>query len=162
MIFFITIYIDQSDSYSVDSITPSGIAFEVGPLVHGTVSSAVLETTRSLVLNALEYFDSLAAHDKIAAKLSIVPNSFPELEYFEYVTSVKYPPTDESQLYKVFICIQDIQYIYNIYSINHRSGAYILPWRDKIGCSSKMVNQSSCLQVEVVKSLLSKSKITLH
>eukprot|EP01034_Spumella_vulgaris_P027937 gene27937-34723_t len=47
----------KHDSYSVDSIAPSGIAFEVGPLVHGTLSSPMLEATRQLVLSTLDFLD---------------------------------------------------------------------------------------------------------
>ena len=47
----------KAAAYSLDSLAPSGLAFEVGPLVHGTITSAALETTRSLVLATLDYID---------------------------------------------------------------------------------------------------------
>eukprot|EP01034_Spumella_vulgaris_P034649 gene34649-42738_t len=47
----------KHDSYSVDSISPNGIAFEIGPLVHGTISSPLLEATRQLVQHTLYFLD---------------------------------------------------------------------------------------------------------
>ena len=48
---------DKSQSWSVDSITPYGISFEVGPLTHGTISSPLLEKTRELVFATLDFIE---------------------------------------------------------------------------------------------------------
>lgn len=48
---------DKGGSWSVDSVTPYGISFEVGPLVHGTLSSQLLEQTRQLVLATLDFIE---------------------------------------------------------------------------------------------------------
>ena len=39
----------KAESYSVDAISGSGMAIEVGPVVHGTVSEELLEDTKQLV-----------------------------------------------------------------------------------------------------------------
>ena len=48
----------KSSSYSVDSISPYGLAFEVGPVIHGTVSSELLERTRQLVEATLDCIEA--------------------------------------------------------------------------------------------------------
>jgi hypothetical protein len=48
----------KDNSYSIDSITTSGIAFEVGPQVHGTISFHLLESTRQLVMQTLDYIEA--------------------------------------------------------------------------------------------------------
>lgn len=48
----------KDEAWSVDSCTCSGIAFEVGPLPHGTLSSPLLEATRHMVLKTLDYLDA--------------------------------------------------------------------------------------------------------
>ena len=49
---------DKSGALNVDSITPYGIAFEVGPVVHGTLSADLLEQTRQLVFATLDFLDA--------------------------------------------------------------------------------------------------------
>jgi succinylglutamate desuccinylase/L-amino acid N-acyltransferase YncA len=48
----------KGDSYSIDSVPPYGISFEVGPLPHGTLSSPLLEKTRQLVLSTLDFIEA--------------------------------------------------------------------------------------------------------
>ena len=47
----------KGDATNVDSISPYGIAFEVGPIAHGTLSSNLLEKTRKLVLATLDFIE---------------------------------------------------------------------------------------------------------
>jgi succinylglutamate desuccinylase len=49
---------DKSDSNNVDSISPFGIAFEVGPIVHGTLSVELLDKTRELVYASLDFIEA--------------------------------------------------------------------------------------------------------
>lgn len=49
---------DKSGAFNVDSITPYGIAFEVGPIVHGTLSVELLEQTRQLVFATLDFLEA--------------------------------------------------------------------------------------------------------
>ena len=48
---------DKGQSWSIDSITPYGISFEVGPLTHGTLNSPLLEKTRDLVFATLDFIE---------------------------------------------------------------------------------------------------------
>ena len=50
--------ISKSVGWRIESIAPSGILFEVGPLAHGLVSSKLLEETRRLVLLTLDFVES--------------------------------------------------------------------------------------------------------
>lgn len=50
--------LDKNDSPNIDSISPYGIAFEVGPIAHGTLSSKLLEETRQLVYASLDFIES--------------------------------------------------------------------------------------------------------
>ena len=49
---------DKGDSINVDSISPYGIAFEVGPITHGTLSVELLDKTRDLVYASLDFIES--------------------------------------------------------------------------------------------------------
>lgn len=107
---------NKAASYSLDSVTPSGIAFEVGPLVHGSLSFEMLECTRRLVLETLDFFDArnqellleaqqsaraigLAGFDEFNSKIvsaalapnSVVPKSFPVIEYYSPYAAVPFP-----------------------------------------------------------------------
>ena len=78
-------------SYSVDSISPSGIAVEVGPLAHGTVNEVLLERTRGIVFAILDFLES--HNQKVLIKLpsTTAPESFPNVNYFKFLGAVKYP-----------------------------------------------------------------------
>ena len=106
----------KDSSPNVDSITYSGIAFEVGPIPHGTLKSDLLEATRCLVLETLSFFDdrncSLLCEANITtplgkdnhkqlpdiitiqqAPLQIRKQSpFPSIEVFQSVKAIEYPP----------------------------------------------------------------------
>ena len=49
---------DKKEAPNVDSISPYGIAFEVGPIAHGTLSLKLLEETRQLVYASLDFIES--------------------------------------------------------------------------------------------------------
>lgn len=67
--------LDKKDTCNVDSISPYGIAFEVGPIMHGTLSADLLEQTRQLVFSSLDFIEeqnkrilhAAAAHSTDAA-----------------------------------------------------------------------------------------------
>ena len=107
---------DKDKSYSIDSITPSGIAIEVGPLCHGTLSSILLEQTRALVFLILDFIES---HNQSLLQIvdstivtfnnrdivyyknrgdNIFADVFPTLEYFENVGSVEYPKSVDAHV----------------------------------------------------------------
>ena len=82
---------DKGQSWSIDSITPYGISYEVGPLTHGTLSSALLEKTRDLVFATLDFIEqrnqklmAAAATGKGITKWSsrsvVLANASPEAE----------------------------------------------------------------------------------
>ena len=48
---------NKNDAPNVDSISPYGIAFEVGPISHGTISFNLLEKTRKLVYASLDFIE---------------------------------------------------------------------------------------------------------
>ena len=66
---------DKSESINVDSISPFGIAFEVGPIVHGTLSVELLDKTRDLVYASLDFIEAqnLKLLRAAAASSSVVP-----------------------------------------------------------------------------------------
>jgi succinylglutamate desuccinylase/N-acetylglutamate synthase-like GNAT family acetyltransferase len=106
---------DKDESWSIDSVSPFGISFEVGPLTHGTLSSDLLEKTRDLVLASLDFIEEhnkrlLAAvggdsgvvrsqwRDVILANSSPAADAlitrkgpFPQLECFHSAAKVEYP-----------------------------------------------------------------------
>jgi hypothetical protein len=47
----------KAESWSLDSVAPSGMSVEVGPLPHGTVGARLLEATRAIVRNTLDYIE---------------------------------------------------------------------------------------------------------
>jgi succinylglutamate desuccinylase len=49
--------LNKNDSPNVDSISPYGIAYEVGPVAHGTLNYDMLEKTRQLVLSTLDFIE---------------------------------------------------------------------------------------------------------
>jgi succinylglutamate desuccinylase/GNAT superfamily N-acetyltransferase len=48
----------KASYFGLDSLAPSGMAIEVGPLAHGTMDSRLLEHTRRLVLGALDHLET--------------------------------------------------------------------------------------------------------
>ena len=49
--------LDKKDTCNIDSISPYGIAFEVGPIMHGTLRMDLLEQTRQLVFSSLDFIE---------------------------------------------------------------------------------------------------------
>jgi aspartoacylase len=45
------------DNNNIDSVTTTGICFEVGPLIHGTLQTSLLDSTRLLVIETLNYLN---------------------------------------------------------------------------------------------------------
>jgi aspartoacylase len=94
------------ESWSVDSITPYGLSFEVGPLPHGTLSSALLEATRKLVLASLDHIEArnlaligaISAAGQAAAAAAISPASGPRVVTVEQAADLvrpkSFPPLD--------------------------------------------------------------------
>jgi succinylglutamate desuccinylase/GNAT superfamily N-acetyltransferase len=68
----------KKDSWSIDSIPASGLAFEVGPLTHGTLELGLLDETRRLVFATLDFID---AHNQalISAAAVALGKSFEEI-----------------------------------------------------------------------------------
>ena len=103
---------DKAASWSVDSASPYGVSFEVGPLVHGTLSSTMLEATRGLVEATLDFLDArnrallaagpptrwgrrtvvLASASPQAAELICRPGPTPEFDCYTSVAKMEYPP----------------------------------------------------------------------
>jgi hypothetical protein len=105
----------KAGSWSLDSIARSGVAFEVGPLPHGTLSQPLLNATRALVLRSLDEIDarnrllldavSAASTANPYADADLVPLAFapelirmpdvrPELCVYVKVASITYPRRD--------------------------------------------------------------------
>jgi succinylglutamate desuccinylase/N-acetylglutamate synthase-like GNAT family acetyltransferase len=79
----------KDDSCYVDSISPSGISFEVGPLPHGCLSHSLLNDTHRLVQLTLDYFDERNQVVLNEAKLSIEASNGVGVKNFDQVlTSV--------------------------------------------------------------------------
>jgi len=113
---------DKAASWSVDSASPYGVAFEVGPLVHGTLTSAPLEATRGLVEATLDFLDNrnrallaaaaagggtgptqwgrrtvvLASTSPEAAELICRAGPTPEFDCYTAVTKVPYPEAPDA------------------------------------------------------------------
>lgn len=100
---------NKGDSYSLDSVSPSGLAFEVGPLAHGTIDYDLLNKSRLLVsqtLDAIEEYNLAILNEARAnnhpdtdtrlvsvdyAPLAIDRKSFPGMIHYERVGQVTYP-----------------------------------------------------------------------
>jgi len=48
----------KRSAWCADSVTPSGLSFEVGPVPHGTVDNSLLEELRQLIVQSLDYVDT--------------------------------------------------------------------------------------------------------
>ena len=99
-------------NWSVDAAAPAGLSIEVGPLPHGTLSSGLLEATRTLVSDALDMIsarnqallgaaaasgaslqsDACIVPAAAAPDLILRPGPCPQQEIFTHVASVAYPP----------------------------------------------------------------------
>jgi succinylglutamate desuccinylase/GNAT superfamily N-acetyltransferase len=101
---------NKADSYSLDSISPSGLAFEVGPIAHGTIDYDLLQKTRMLVtktLDAIEEYNLAILNEakdmadvetvrlvsRDLAPIAIDKKSFPEMIHYERVGQLTYPLT---------------------------------------------------------------------
>jgi len=85
----------KADSWSVDSITPSGLSIEVGPLAHGTVSHSLLEATRLLVECCLD--DIEARNQQL---LALLPDARAAIEADDAAGGVGIILTPDNSLWK--------------------------------------------------------------
>jgi len=53
---------DSVVTYSLDTISPSGLAIEVGPLAHGTLDFKLMQDTEMMVQAALDFIDQHNSH----------------------------------------------------------------------------------------------------
>ena len=71
----------KTDSWSLDSISTSGFAFEVGPVTHGIIDYHLLEQTRDLVCTTLDYIENRNncllenIHEEEKSTIEIIKNS---------------------------------------------------------------------------------------
>eukprot|EP00601_Ochromonadales_sp_CCMP2298_P011015 CAMPEP_0173261066 /NCGR_PEP_ID=MMETSP1142-20121109/25946_1 /TAXON_ID=483371 /ORGANISM="non described non described, Strain CCMP2298" /LENGTH=600 /DNA_ID=CAMNT_0014195919 /DNA_START=86 /DNA_END=1888 /DNA_ORIENTATION=+ len=123
-----SIDLPKASYFGLDSLAPSGMAIEVGPLAHGSMDCSLLEHTRRLVLCALDYLEernlailteaqaSVARADASLSQAqsfdfasatfvpvelapnSIVPQSFPEMSYFHMISPVSFPSVEAEEV----------------------------------------------------------------
>mmetsp|Transcript_7494 Transcript_7494/g.12604 ORF Transcript_7494/g.12604 Transcript_7494/m.12604 type:complete len:775 (+) Transcript_7494:136-2460(+) len=65
----------KQEYYGLDSLAPSGLAIEVGPLAHGTMNYHLLEQTRQLVLRTLDCLEQRNTAMLDEARLTIANKS---------------------------------------------------------------------------------------
>ena len=103
---------NKDNSYSIDSIAPSGLAIEVGPVCHGTIDQPLMEQSRNIILHILDYLENhnlelikaknnLLSTTSISSDDKLIPyqtsphligrTHFPKLSYFKYFGAVEYP-----------------------------------------------------------------------
>lgn len=100
----------KNESWSVDSITPSGIAFEVGSVHHGTLCKFYLEKTRILIQDTLDYIEKhnhtlinlnrdyiINKESKNIVSNINIPSIFPKIEGYIFVGKILYPLLLENQ-----------------------------------------------------------------
>lgn len=106
----------KQQCWSIDSVAPSGFAIEVGPLAHGTLTFALLDATRRLVLATL---DAIEAHNQrllalvreqgapqheldgvalVVSPLVATPLPAPLLPLYERVATVDFPRDADGRL----------------------------------------------------------------
>ena len=80
----------KADSWSVDSISRSGIAIEAGPLAHGTLGARLYLQTRQMVMAALDVLEERNA-GLAAGRVDLAPSAFPLQEVYTQVKTIEYP-----------------------------------------------------------------------
>lgn len=85
----------KSDTMSVDSITDCGIALEVGPLIHGTMDPVLMAITKDLITKSLDYIDRYNKLEFPTIPPHIVGGNFPIIEYYLFVSVVKFPEDEK-------------------------------------------------------------------
>jgi len=80
----------KADSWSVDSVSRSGIAIEVGPLAHGTLGARLYLQTRQMVMAALDVMEERNAA-LAAGRVDLAPSAFPLQEVYTQVKTIEYP-----------------------------------------------------------------------
>jgi N-acetylglutamate synthase-like GNAT family acetyltransferase len=95
-------------SYSLDSVPPSGIAIEIGPLCHGLMDSHLLETSRRLVMACLDYIESknLAILNEMKEKMCA--DSEGDLSTWNYYAA----SNSETQLVSANLCSRSIPTVF--------------------------------------------------
>jgi aspartoacylase len=103
----------KKQAWSLDAVAPAGMSVEIGPLPHGTVTSTILESSRRLVMRALDLLhqrneellqfsvatNPFACADiiPVAAAPSLIrmPDHRPQLPVFVSRSIVKFPAADD-------------------------------------------------------------------
>lgn len=80
----------KAESWSVDSVSRSGISFEVGPLAHGTLNARLYLETRRMVMAALDVIEERNAV-LAAGQVELSPSDFPLQEVYTQVKTIEYP-----------------------------------------------------------------------
>eukprot|EP00596_Hydrurales_sp_CCMP1899_P000544 CAMPEP_0119039380 /NCGR_PEP_ID=MMETSP1177-20130426/8820_1 /TAXON_ID=2985 /ORGANISM="Ochromonas sp, Strain CCMP1899" /LENGTH=559 /DNA_ID=CAMNT_0007003157 /DNA_START=109 /DNA_END=1788 /DNA_ORIENTATION=- len=104
--------LNKNESPNVDSISPYGIAYEVGPIAHGTLNYDMLEKTRQLVLGTLDFIEEQNTKLLQAASLD---STYAESDIQEYVQKYEQTKFIESTKDKgVFVSQgRDVVYLKN-------------------------------------------------
>jgi len=105
----------KAETWSIDSISPSGLSIEVGPLAHGTIDFDLLDKTRSLVFATLDYIEqhnqrllslasagasvaSFAGRELVVSRDVAPPLPFPSLPFYQRAATVDYPRDKDGRL----------------------------------------------------------------
>lgn len=108
----------KETSWSVDSISSSGIAFEVGALAHGTLGFRLYDQTLKMVLGTLDLIEE--RNQRLAAgAVDVTPSDFALEELFTQVKAIEYPPEPG------FIIHPDLESGENFKPIRHGDPAFI-------------------------------------
>ena len=107
---------DKAGSWSVDSVSTSGISFEVGPLSHGILQYHLFDQTYKLVMAALDVIEE--RNQRLAAgNVEVAPSQFPLQKVFTQVATVEYPESG--------FCIHPDLDVENFRLIKHGDPAFI-------------------------------------
>jgi aspartoacylase len=102
--------VKKLESYSTDSICPSGFGIKVGPLAHGTLDYALYQENLDLLdftLNTIEERNlqllNTLSEEKVLPVTrcvlpvvsTLLPTHFPSLEYYERIGDIYYPNIED-------------------------------------------------------------------
>ncbi len=123
----------KANSWSIDSISPYGIAVEVGPVMHGLISYPLLVRTRKLVTEMMQYLDKenqrlKATHAPVESVFgkqivycnSLVSTPMMPIDVYQFHSRVSFPSnTEDGKKYAVHPNVEDWKVLH------HQDAAFI-------------------------------------
>lgn len=98
----------KAESWSVDSVSNSGLSIEVGPLPHGTISHTLLASTKRVIFDVLETIERRNEY-----LLSLVRgDGCSDVKVVTEANSAWQPPADSTafKLQKVYVQLQAVEF----------------------------------------------------